>query len=233
MQAHRLFCRVQHIAPLFNHSHCEVVLGRRRHRQEPSGCAALLAQLFRAPPAPAQQEALGGSPPTDGQELFLPQQAVQQTQSASPTASEPPMYWLPDTRPFDYPYELRRSVLSAAELHFLQVLWHVVGNRVVVLSKVRLADIFVTRRPNDYRSFNQIAQKHIDFLLCHPATMQPLAGLELDDRSHQRRDRQDRDVFVNNAFAAAGLPLLRFRVQARYNHDEIAAMIVNILPQKP
>ncbi len=47
--------------------------------------------------------------------------------------------------------------------------------------------------------------------------MQPLAGVELDDSSHNRKDRQDRDVFVEQAFSAAQLPLGRIREQRKNN----------------
>jgi len=56
---------------------------------------------------------------------------------------------------------------------------------------------------------NRIDRKHVDFLLCDPATMRPLLGVELDDASHQRRDREQRDRLMEQAFAAAELPLAR------------------------
>jgi hypothetical protein len=52
--------------------------------------------------------------------------------------------------------------------------------------------------------------------------MQPLLGVELDDASHARKDRAERDDFVDNAFAAAGLPLLRIPAQRAYNTRELA-----------
>lgn len=46
-------------------------------------------------------------------------------------------------------------------------------------------------------------------LLADPATFRPLLVIELDDPSHNRRDRQDRDDFFNQAINSAGLPCLR------------------------
>ena len=40
--------------------------------------------------------------------------------------------------------------------------------------------------------------------------MKPRVGIELDDASHGRRDRQDRDEFVEAAFEVAGLPSCGF-----------------------
>jgi len=40
--------------------------------------------------------------------------------------------------------------------------------------------------------------------------MRPRVGIELDDSSHAREERQARDAFVQRVFQASGLPLLRF-----------------------
>ena len=40
--------------------------------------------------------------------------------------------------------------------------------------------------------------------------MRPRVGIELDDSSHAREDRQARDAFVEQVFEAAGVALLRF-----------------------
>ncbi|WP_141509067.1 DUF2726 domain-containing protein, partial [Candidatus Chloroploca asiatica] len=45
------------------------------------------------------------------------------------------------------------------------------------------------------------------------------------DASHQRRDRQERDAFVDTTFAAIGLPLLRVRWQRSYDCEQLAAQI--------
>ncbi|MCB9922572.1 MAG: DUF2726 domain-containing protein [Planctomycetaceae bacterium] len=105
------------------------------------------------------------------------------------------------------PYRLRDDFLSPAEHSFYRVLVSAVANKAVVCPKVNLNDVFFVARPNENQSYrNKIDRKHVDFLLCHPTTMKPLAGVELDDSSHQRKDRRERDEFVDQVFAAAGLP---------------------------
>jgi hypothetical protein len=51
--------------------------------------------------------------------------------------------------------------------------------------------------------------KHIDFLVCRADTTEPVLAVELDDRSHGRAGRVDRDAFLDGCLAAAGIPLLR------------------------
>ena len=53
-------------------------------------------------------------------------------------------------------------------------------------------------------------------VLCDPRTTAVLAVIELDDRSHDRPERRRRDEFLNAAFAAAKVSLLRFNAAARY-----------------
>lgn len=124
------------------------------------------------------------------------------------------------------PYRQRDDFLSAAELSFYRVLAKGLNDSFVICPKVNLADIFFVARPNENRSYkNRIDRKHVDFLLCDPTTMKPILGVELDDSSHARRDRQDRDQFVDQVFEAAGLPLLRIRAAAGYNPQQIADQV--------
>ena len=95
------------------------------------------------------------------------------------------------------PYRVRDDFLSPAEFSFYKILSSLGGTKLTIQSKVRLADVFFVSRPNENMTyFSRIAQKHLDFLVCDSATMKPLLGIELDDSSHQRDDRQERDDFV-------------------------------------
>jgi hypothetical protein len=128
------------------------------------------------------------------------------------------------------PYRLRDDFLSAAELSFYRVLATAVAGRAVVLTKVRLADLFFVPRSEGSAGFrNRIAQKHVDFLLCDRETMRPLVGVELDDRSHERSSRQERDGFVDEVFWVAGLPLMHLPVRSGYSLAELALALAPYL----
>ncbi|MBK8030706.1 MAG: DUF2726 domain-containing protein [Chloroflexi bacterium] len=128
----------------------------------------------------------------------------------------------------EFPYHLRDHFLSAAELSFHGVLRVAIDDRAVILNKVRLSDVFYVKRGDDaskYRIYtNKIDRKHVDFLLCDPRTMQPLLGIELDDKSHQREDRQTRDAFVDGVFAAADLPLIHVPAKRAYVPADVEAL---------
>ncbi len=131
------------------------------------------------------------------------------------------------------PYRVRDDFLSPAEFSLYKILCALGDTGLVIQSKVRLADIFFVVHPNENMTyFNRIAQKHLDFLVCDSVTMKPLLGIELDDFSHKRSDRQERDDFVDQVFEAASLPLLRLPVQREYNTKEVAAKIAPLLKDK-
>jgi hypothetical protein len=120
------------------------------------------------------------------------------------------------------PFGLRDDFLSPAELSFFHVLRQVVADRAVICTKVNLADLFFVSRPNENQGYrNKIDRKHADFVLCDTKTMRPLCAIELDDNSHSRRDRAERDHFVNEVFKTVGLPLLRIPAERTYNVVEL------------
>ena len=135
-----------------------------------------------------------------------------------------------------FPYRTRDDFLSPSERNFYQVLKSVAGSRLLICPKVSLSDLFYvkSRDPREYRVYtNKIDRKHVDFLLCNPETLIPVAGIELDDKSHERADRKQRDDFVEGVFAAAKLALLRVRVQRGYQPQELAALLGPLLSSSP
>ena len=134
-------------------------------------------------------------------------------------------------KPAALPYARRDDFLSPAEHSFYSVLTNMLGEHFTVCPKVSLSDVFYINprkvpageKPISYR--NRIDRKHVDFLICTPKTMIPVLGIELDDKSHRRVDRQVRDAFVDSVFTAAGLPLLHVPAAASYNTRELAILL--------
>ncbi len=150
-------------------------------------------------------------------------QLFQGKPKAAPAPLEAPAV---ETSSEPLPYRLRDDFLSITERSFYHALAQVTQQQVVIFTKIRLADILFVARPDKNLSyFNQVARRHVDFLLCQPKTLKPLAGIELDDSSHQRPERQARDEFVDRAFAAAGLPLVRIPARQAYTASEIAEQV--------
>ncbi len=117
------------------------------------------------------------------------------------------------------PFRRKDYLLTKAEREFHDALMRAVTNEYVVFAKVRLADLlWMPKGTSDRRSwFNRIQAKHVDFVVCDRAALRPLVAIELDDSSHDRPNRVARDEFVDAVLKAAELPLVRFRVTARYD----------------
>ena len=125
------------------------------------------------------------------------------------------------------PYETQKAFLTPAERSFFGVLQVAVADSLLILAKVRIADILSIRRSTEKRQshLNRITSKHVDFVLCSADTVEPLLVIELDDCSHSSKSAQEKDAFKNEAFAAAGLPLLRVPVKRAYNVEELVTQI--------
>ena len=84
--------------------------------------------------------------------------------------------------------------------------------------KPRLGDLLFVPKGSSGRWAlqNKIQSKHVDFVLCAVDTMTPKLVIELDDKSHDRADRKERDDFVDKAFAAAGMEVLHVPVRVSY-----------------
>jgi hypothetical protein len=122
-------------------------------------------------------------------------------------------------------YSRKRTLFSPAERSFLGVLEQAVGAEYRIFGKIRVADVLEPRRGMDRRThqaaFNRISAKHFDFVLCALADLSILCAIELDDASHQRAGRQDRDAFLVEACRSAGLPLIRVKAQRAYSSDSL------------
>lgn len=79
----------------------------------------------------------------------------------------------------------------------------------LICPKVRLLDL-VKPKPGskNYRGLLQrVMSKHVDFVIC-AQDMEVLGIIELDDTTHLRQDRKQRDEFVDSVLLGAGYKIL-------------------------
>lgn len=122
-----------------------------------------------------------------------------------------------------YPYKKIKYLLTIAEKNFYDVLNNVLEDtEYYICPKVRLADIVSVEKTDKRQSyFNKIKSKHVDFLLCNRKSLEPLIVIELDDSSHNKSDRIERDNFLDKVLEASEIKILRFKVKKSYNVLEI------------
>lgn len=112
----------------------------------------------------------------------------------------------------EFPYR-KQDILTNHELSFYKKLKPVADKYGLnVITKIRFADLVGvdTSQTNEYmKFFSKVCSKHIDFGLVNPENMEVMYLIELDDRTHQRQDRIERDKFVNAVCEKTGYILIR------------------------
>jgi len=135
--------------------------------------------------------------------------------------------------PDSFPYEKQKTLLTPAERSFFGVLEQVVGESHRIFVKVRLGDLFKVRAGlgNSERmtAFNKISAKHVDFVICSNESIDVLAAIELDDKSHDSRKRQERDRFVDKVFESTGIPLGHMIAQKSYSVQDVSMVVSGLL----
>ncbi|MBW2406216.1 MAG: DUF2726 domain-containing protein [Deltaproteobacteria bacterium] len=131
--------------------------------------------------------------------------------------------------PADFPYQSKDVLCSPAERSFLCAMDEIVGKNYRIFAKVRLADIIEVQKGVSaslrQRAFNRIAGKQIDFVVCNATDLSILGAIELDDKTHRGKGRQERDRFLDKTLEAAGVPVLRIKAQSAYSIEEIAGSL--------
>lgn len=84
-----------------------------------------------------------------------------------------------------FPYRLREPLFAPAERELLETLQRVVGERYLILAKVRVAEVIevtaIVRRAPWYHAANRIAPLRFDFLLCDKGDLAPVCAINLND----------------------------------------------------
>ena len=128
-----------------------------------------------------------------------------------------------------YPY-IQRPLLTQTEYTFYMALKQQCDrNGLLICPKVRMEDfINVTAQQDKLKYRGYIKSRHIDFMICDK-WLNLIAGLELDDRSHQRPDVAQTDRFKDEVFRTIGLPLYRIRTSNEAYDTQIEQIIRHMM----
>lgn len=167
--------------------------------------------------------------------IFLVKKKTNKTPTQPPTQSQtqPQIIQQPITAvqqpKKQYPYIVVPNLLTAKEYRFYQSLKPIADKyRLEIMCKVRLADLVLIPKQiaNYMKWFNHVKAKHIDFVLCAP-DMEPVLLIEVDDYTHDREDRKQRDEFVDSIFEEAKIKLLHIRT---WTAEQLERYINEALP---
>lgn len=95
--------------------------------------------------------------------------------------------------------------------------WYVVYPQVVLSSIVS-----VDSNRKAFRKWqNKINKKTIDFVIFKKPYIKPIAAIEYNGSTHKRKDRSQRDEFVNSVLSSAWISILHFRHKDSTESDVI------------
>jgi len=78
---------------------------------------------------------------------------------------------------------------------------------------------------NYTKYFNKIRSKSIDFVIADKETTRILLCIELDDPTHRKKKRIEKDEFIDTLFKDLQIDLLRIETSNEYNINEIESKI--------
>ena len=119
-------------------------------------------------------------------------------------------------------YVKKDYLLTQTELKFYRLLKQITDElNLVVCPQVALYQVVQNK---NFKDFNKIQNKSIDFVIVEPNLKIKLC-IELDDYTHKREKRIKRDEFLNKLFNDLEIKLLRIPVQNYYNLEELKKKI--------
>ena len=122
-------------------------------------------------------------------------------------------------------YSAKSTVLSQPEIRLLGMLRHMVEGRYEVMSQVALVS-FVDKL--NYASYRNDLFRIIDFVICD-VNFKPIAAIELNDASHKRKERIERDQKVADILKKAGVALVVVDISELGDYGKIRRRVLSAL----
>lgn len=119
-------------------------------------------------------------------------------------------------------YERKYSLLSTNELKFYKLLKKIADE--MNFSLFTQVSLYQIVKSKNQTAFNRIRSKSIDFVLTDNNSNIKVC-IELDDITHKRNDRIQRDKFINELFNELNITLLRIPVQNFYDFEDLKCKI--------
>ncbi len=125
-----------------------------------------------------------------------------------------------------YKYNKKDFLMTRPEGQFFNILKELLEDNYYIFTQVHLSTILdhKVRGQNWRGAFSHINSKSVDYVISDKF-FRPLLVIELDDISHERKDRKKRDEIVENILENTGIPFLRIKNNSYHNKEDIKALI--------
>ncbi|WP_083919087.1 DUF2726 domain-containing protein [Hydrogenovibrio halophilus] len=133
-----------------------------------------------------------------------------------------------------YPFLKPKPIFTDAENDFYYFLLEITNGKFTIMGSVRLLDLiditFYKRIDKSLHDslFHKTKSKHIDFLLVDKS-LKIVCAIELNDSSHDRSDRIQRDAFVDDVLSSAGVPIVWVPFAWYYDRETVISNIISTI----
>ena len=129
------------------------------------------------------------------------------------------------------PFKKKNFLLNIPERKFFEDLQQIIPAEYIVFPQIVLSNIVkVSSSRKEFWTYqNKINRKTIDFVIFEKQYLKPVIGIEYDGKTHNRKDRQERDEFVNRILESAGIKSLHVKHQKNINFEEVKNKINELL----
>lgn len=119
-------------------------------------------------------------------------------------------------------YSKKEYLLTSQELKFYKLLKSITEKYNLNISCQ--TSLYSIIQAKEIKDFNKIKSKSIDFVITDVNSKIKFC-IELDDKTHIKDNRQERDKFIDELFKQLDIKLIRIPVQSYYNLKELEEKI--------
>ncbi|MBQ9756547.1 MAG: DUF2726 domain-containing protein [Clostridia bacterium] len=118
-------------------------------------------------------------------------------------------------------YFVKESLLTPTEIKYYDIIRSIIGNNFLLLPQINLASVIDKKGGSNFRSE---LFRNVDFGI-FDYDFHPIALIEINDNSHFRKDRIERDEKVLDICKRAKIPLVTFWVKDGINYNQMAKQL--------
>jgi hypothetical protein len=113
----------------------------------------------------------------------------------------------------EYKYKAKKFLMTRNEREVYKNLEKITKNKYYIFPQIHISEIIDHKieGQNWKAALSKIQRKSVDYVLCDKETLGIVYVVELDDRTHEREDRVERDIEVEKIFTNAGVKLVRIK----------------------
>lgn len=129
------------------------------------------------------------------------------------------------------PFQKKEYLLNIPERDFFENLQNKLPTEYTIYPQISLNSIIqVSIKWKEFWNYhNKINRKILDFVIFEKKYLHPIIAIEYDWKTHNREDRKERDLFVDQALEAAWIPIIHVKHQSKIDYPTIMNEIEELL----